>query len=251
MNAIARSLSLFRWDQFATLTYGSNAADKPSCDPPAPMVRRRMLFQWWRQIAESYGVPWDLFIAAAREECGEKGGREHWHSLVGGLYHVPGRGVVPSPNPTSDTFRLVNLWTARCGKSAGIADSRAYDARLSGVEYILKGLEGWNYSTLAANAYEVAKFDDFQADRQLILTPALIRWLSMRSRNRRHLKAREVKKLSRDRSAPGVSNSVPTPARFVHPADTSLPRRKKSKSFDLWKPGKAMPNVTRFLPESE
>lgn len=214
MNPVQRSLSLVRWDAFATLTFASNRENKPLA-VPSYWVRRRILFQWLRKVERSFGVPGGLLLFAAREERGEKNGRFHWHVLVGGLHHVAGRGLVPSPNPTADKFRLANLFR-QCGKSAGIVDVRSYDARLSGVAYILKGLEDWSYE--GANAYELAKFDESREGRELILAPEVFRHLALRSRNKRHQRARDGKIRSRDRSAPGVSSSVPTPARFPHHA---------------------------------
>lgn len=218
MNPVARALSLYPWDQFSTLTYGGNSGKNVE-RVPSWGDRRSMLLQWWRLIADSYGIPWDVFPAAGREEAGEKNGRLHWHCLIGGLHHVPGRGVIPSPNPKADKFRLINLWSGHCGASAGIADSRPYDARLSGAEYILKGLENLNFSSYAANAYELSKFDDSREGRELIVTPFVYRYLARRSRNRRHQKARDVNKRSRDRSSPGASKGVPSPTRFPHPHD--------------------------------
>jgi len=183
-----------------------------------------MLFQFWRKVAKSYGVPFHLLPAAAREERGEKGGRFHFHSLLGGLHHVAGRGVIPSPNPISDNFRIDKIWSKGCGKSGGMADCRAYDARLSGAEYIMKGLDGFDYSNLQANAYEAGKFNEDEEGRELILTPAMWRYIALRSRNRRHLKAQELKISSCDRSSRGVRSSVPLPTRFPHFADPTTRR---------------------------
>ncbi len=184
------------------------------------MIRRRMLFQWLRKIEQAFGIPEGLLVHLPREERGEKTGRFHWHVLVGGLYYVAGRGVVPSPNVRSDIHILEALWK-QCGRNAGFPDVREFDAQLSGVSYVLKGLEELEWSYAGANAYELAKFAEDQEGRELILAPAFLTAVDRKlSRNRRHRKARDVKRRSRDRSARGESSSgFVGPDRQAHPYD--------------------------------
>ena len=157
MNPLQSALNRTPWDVFSTATYESRTASGSPLKVPPFFVRRRMLKQWLVKISKAYSVPFEVLLWVAREERGEKNGRFHWHVLVAGLHHVVGRGVIPSPNPISDQHRLESLWR-QCGKSAGFPEVRAYDRRLSGVEYILKGLDDFgNFNPNVANAYEVGK----------------------------------------------------------------------------------------------
>jgi hypothetical protein len=217
MNPLQSAISRTRWEYFCTPTYESRDPQGNPLSVPAYYVRRRMLFEWLRKVASSFSCPWEYLLWIAREERGETNGREHWHVLLAGLNYVPGRGIVPSPNQQSDVFRLVNLF-AQCGLSAGICDVRPYDVRLSGADYIMKGLDGYDWTPWGANSYEGSKFvEDIEAERSLILAHAWVRHVAMRSRNRRDLRARDLKKVKRDRSTRGVSSSVPSPKRFPHP----------------------------------
>jgi len=219
---LVRALSRVPWDMFISPTYASSLANGNSLAVPTPPVRRCILFEFIRRINEAYNIPDGCLLYVAREEFGELNGRAHWHILLGGLHHIAGRGIRPSPNIKSDTYRLIALWK-KCGKSAGIVDSRAFDARLSGVDYIMKGLKYGDYSTDQANAYEMNKFCEDEEGRQLILAPSVLRYLALRSRNRRHQKARDMKLHRRDRSARGISNYV-KPDRLSHPYDDATTR---------------------------
>lgn len=250
MGPVATAASRLRWDAFCSLTYSSNRVRQTEEGAPA-WIRRRMLYEWFRKIERSFGIPKDFLCFLAREERGEEGGAFHWHALLRGLYHTPGRGAIPSPNPKSDSFRLMALWES-CGPAAGMARVREYDPRLSGVSYVLKGLEDFEFDHAGANAYELGKFAEDEADRQLILAPRFLVEVDRDgSRNRRHRKARELKIVSRDRSAPGALLTVAKPASLQHEYDTSPMRRPKKRRRDWsWKPGKADDNVLWEVPEA-
>lgn len=216
-DALGSAISRVPWDFFATPTYTSRTATGEFLSPPTSLIRERMFFQYIRQVEKAFSVPSGRLLYVGREELGEKNRRPHWHILFAGLYHTVGRGIQPSPNRTSDCHRLRHLWLNHCGKSAGFNVVRPYMARLSGVQYIMKGLEFGDYSSHGANSYEVQKFIEDQEGRKLIVAPSVFRYLALRSRNRRHLEARLIKDGKRDRSTRGIRGSVPTPQGFKHP----------------------------------
>jgi len=184
-----------------------------------------MFWSWIRKIEKAFGIPEGLLPFLAREERGEKRGRFHWHVLVCGLHYSTGRGIIPSPNINSDRFILEALWR-QCGDSAGFPDVREYDAQLSGAQYVLKGLEMAEWSYSGANAYELGKFCDEWGNRELILAPAFLVMVDRKqSRNRRHRKARDVKRRSRDRSARGENpGGFKGSDRLAHPYDDKTSR---------------------------
>lgn len=239
MGPIATAASRVTWEHFCSLTLKGKFLGETE-DGAAAHARRRILYAWFRKVEKAFGIPSGKLVFLAREESGEKTGRWHWHALLSGLYHVPGRGVIPSPNPKSDAFRIMALWE-QCGSGAGMARVREYDAQLSGVSYVLKGLENLEFSYAGANAYELGKFAEDVEGRQLILAPQFVAKVDRLSRrNRRHRKARELKVVSRDRSAPGALPSVRKPATFKHDYDsTPAPRPKKRRRDWSWKPGHA------------
>ncbi len=236
MSPIATAATRVPWQFFCSLTYESNLVGETE-DERTKWIRRRMLFQWVRKVERTFGIPKGKLVFLPREERGEKRGRFHWHVLLCGLYHVPGRGVVPSPNLTTDCFKLMSLWE-QCGNAAGMARVREYDTQLSGVAYVLKGLGFVNWDTEGANAYEVAKFNEDEEGRELILAPQFIAKVNrLCRRNRRHRKARELEVVSRDRSAPGALPTVRKPAKLKHEFDTTpKPHPKKRRRDWSWKP---------------
>jgi hypothetical protein len=196
------------WQFFATLTFSG------SPEPSGP-ARAKMLFTWLRKLARAYRLPWTGIFWLAREECGEIGGRVHFHVLVSGL---PPRAVSKSSN-----FALKNLWESIPG--GGIARVYVYDTRLSGVQYVMKGLEdgtGWQRNA-AGVAYEVGKFSAVEAKSEMLIPArALLRkWSRRVEPDRRHRKAREMRAHQRDRSHRGSSDKTWEPARFPHPADNA------------------------------
>jgi hypothetical protein len=106
----------------------------------------------------------------------------------------------------------------------------------------MKGLNGFDHwNPQSANQYELGKFDDELEERSLIVAPAWYRYISMRSRNRRHSRAAELKIVKADRSGRGQRKQAPAPKRFPHFADTGIiAKKKRSKTGDwTWKPGYA------------
>jgi len=216
-DGLVRAISRVPWEFFSTPTYTSRTEAGEFLAPPPSLVRDRMFFQYVRQVEKGFKVPNGRLLYVGREELGELNRRPHWHILFAGLNHSVGRGMLPSPNPTSDCHRLRHLWLNHCGKSAGFNVVRPYMARLSGVQYIMKGLEFGDYSNHGANSYEVGKFIEDQEGRKLIVAPSTFRYLALRSRNRRRLKARDIKAGRRDRSTRGIRDYMPVPQGFKHP----------------------------------
>lgn len=214
-------LSRIHWTLFSTLTFVGQ-------EVPRPQVRCKMLFQWLRQCAKLEGIPFELFVFLAREEQGEIGGRYHFHCLTGGSRSSLAQAGTPWGNVKSLAYAFENVWRNSCGKSAGIAQVRAFDPSLSGVSYVLKGLSD-EWSTIEANNFEVARFRDTgetvrvggqiaaRLDRQLIPARCLVRELVGSSSNRRRWKARVLKKEYRDRAESGNRQAQPSPSRLAHP----------------------------------
>ena len=196
------------WQFFATLTFSG------SPEPSGP-ARARMLFAWVRKICRAFDLPWTGIFWLAREEGGEIGGRFHFHVLVSGL---PPKAVT-----TSGNFILKNLWSGIPG--GGIARVYIYQPQLSGVQYVMKGLEDGTASVrnAAGVAYEVEKYSRQEAGSEMLI-PARA-WLEKCKRriepNRRQRKAREMRPHQRDRSHRGRRIETWEPARFPHPADTA------------------------------
>lgn len=165
------SLSLETWQYFVTLTYRSEDEGKNHVKVPDRDERRRMLFAFLRKVAEGSKknrdgkridkVHFSKLLWAVREERGEFRGRYHFHILISGL--PPGR------MNTVERFTIKHLWREVGG---GHSDVRVFDSQLSGVQYILKGLEVWSRSR--ANAYEMCKFDNSELGREVILANALL-----------------------------------------------------------------------------
>ena len=163
------SLSLETWQFFVTLTYRSEDEAKNHVKVPGIDERRRMLFAFVRKLAKGSKtnkegeriekVHFSKLLWACREERGEFKGRYHFHILISGL--PPGR------LNTAERFVIKSMWKAVGG---GFADVRVFDSQLSGVQYILKGLEVWSRSR--ANAYEMQKFDNSDTGREVILANA-------------------------------------------------------------------------------
>lgn len=182
MHPVAFHASLNRWQLFVTLTYESRDKAGNALKVPTEIERTRMLHAFIHQVAkgrkrDSHGkaidrVPSRFLRWIAREERGERKGRYHWHILLEGL--PPGR-----VNST-ERFVIKTIWNDVGG---GHSDVRAYDARLPGAMYVLKGLEGW--SQTHANAYEMGKFDEDQKDRRLILSASCVSHWGARSRDAR------------------------------------------------------------------
>ena len=137
LDSFAYSLARIRWDIFGTLTFRS----VPST--------RRAFGQVWRHLryaAELSEQRYSRLLLALRPELGELGGRFHFHYLLGGTQT---RNAITLAN------QLNYHWRGKAGGHS-IAEIRAYDHTLAGVEYVTKCLSS---GTLGANEYELRKFN--------------------------------------------------------------------------------------------
>lgn len=192
------------WELFATLTFKGAV--------PGQARRMCMLFAWLREVARQAKVSFPKLLWLARAELGEKGGRDHFHVLLSGL---PFSGVT-----TGQCFAAMAAWE---GLGGGYARCYIYDPQLSGVTYVMKGLEdsGPSARSAGAVAYEIGKYSRVESNPEMLI-PAracLRKWLARAELNRRHRKAREMTSHKRDRSTRGGSRTMAQPARLAHPAD--------------------------------
>jgi hypothetical protein len=174
MNPVAFNASLHAWEFFVTLTYESRDKHGNLLNVPNELERRKMLFAFLREVAkgnkrnkegtriESVTLRHLLFLA--REERGEVRGRYHWHILISGL---------PSSRiNVTECHVWKHIWK---GLRGGHSDVRLFETGLSGVSYVMKGLDEW--SRVNANAYELSKFSESQRDRMLILSDScFLQW---------------------------------------------------------------------------
>lgn len=191
-----------RWQLFATLTFASPV--------PGEAARVRMLFAWLRTISKTGGIKFPGLLWIARAEQGEVGGRHHFHVLITGLGPC---GVTPA-----FPFVTMAAWERLGG---GMARVYRYEARLSGVDYLMKGLEQLDTTAEGAQAYEFNKFAGVEAT-SLGLIPGhtlLAKWGVVADGNRGHRKARYSKAGLRDRSTRRSGRPMGKPMRFPHPAD--------------------------------
>lgn len=123
-------------------------------------MRGRLTFAFLREAAKVAGVPFRRLVWVLRHEFGERGGRSHYHWLLG----------CKEWNPTvGQMFYLNSLWDGmrRCGFSR----NHIYDQRLNGVEYVTKCLSSGG--TIGGDLYESSKFRN--ADSALTLANSLYR----------------------------------------------------------------------------
>lgn len=183
MNPVVFNLSLHRWQLFLTLTFDSHDRKTGAAKRvPKEADRRKMLFAFLHEAREGLKrsketgrrievIPWDELMWVAREERGELNGRHHFHILLDGI---------PSTRMNhTERFVLKAIWNSLGG---GFADVRMFDTRLSGVRYVLKGLEGWSQRN--ANSYEIRKFDEGHEDRTLIVAKACLEKWGRRTKQR-------------------------------------------------------------------
>lgn len=162
MNPYAYQASLYRWDFFVTLTYRSRDAAGNLLRVPPDGERKKMLYAFLHKVSKGkyrtragqrmHSVCWHKFVWLARAETGEQNGRHHFHLLIGGL--------PPERCNESEAWAIKTMWSDLGG---GFSDVRAYESRLPGVAYVMKGLDQWTHQ--GANAYELRKFDDSKQDR--------------------------------------------------------------------------------------
>ena len=142
-----RVIARMRWQLFITLTFRKSDVSN--------RVRARMLIAFLREVENATRVPPRRLLWCCREELGEKGGRLHFHLLMGGL---------PAGRVHMGTcFQLMRIWEKRIG--GGFARARLFDPMLDGVGYVLKGLSGEDF-------YESGKFSQ---KTQLMLCESCLR----------------------------------------------------------------------------
>lgn len=194
------------WQFFATLTFANPL--------PGVIARRRMLLAWLRVLARKLNCDILDLLWLAREEPGEIGGRPHFHVLLAGL---PLRVVLPMTN-----FFLAHAWRKLGG---GHPRCYIYDQRLSGVAYVMKGLEdgGFARRSSGAVAYEIGKYsraESFESPDMLIPARALLlKWKRHVEPNRRHRKAHEMKAHQCDHATRRGVRPMGRPTSLAHPAD--------------------------------
>lgn len=155
-----------RWSMFVTLTFAGVV--------PAPALGFALQRRWLDTVAGRilHETPESLFWLS-REELGERGGRMHYHVLIGELRDA-------SRVNKHTCFALMHHWEQvqlkRLG-TAGMARCRVFDPDMEGERYVLKGLDERGEWTLrGANTYELGKFSG-EAGRTVRLARSLVlRW---------------------------------------------------------------------------
>jgi hypothetical protein len=125
------------WQIFATFTYH---------DPLPPLHRCALLRQIIiGKVCKLTHTRFCRHFSLTRFEKGEIGGRLHNHVLFGNLK--------PGVHITELCLRVKEYWDVHYG----FARVWPYDCTLDGVQYVLKGLERYEYLT-EAQSYELRKF---------------------------------------------------------------------------------------------
>lgn len=133
---------------------------------PRLSVQYDMYYRWLYQVSKVCKVPYGRILMALRGENGERGGRHHFHSLLGG---------VATGNIMTLRSQMMRLWKITSGNAD--ADFRIYDRSLAGADYFCKALTGANeyelnkYSlaeetTLSKSVFRVVRTLDEMADRR-------------------------------------------------------------------------------------
>lgn len=154
----AYTLARIDWQLFTTHTYKNPM--------PRLSVQYDMYYRWLYQVSKVCKVPYGRILMALRGENGERGGRHHFHSLLGG---------VTTCNIMTLRSQMMRLWKITSGNADG--DFRIYDRSLAGADYICKALTGANeyelnkYSlaeetTLSKSVFRVVRTLDEMADRR-------------------------------------------------------------------------------------
>jgi hypothetical protein len=159
MNPEKHLLENVEWQFFCTFTFKTLKASEA--------VWLKMYFAMMREQADNFGVHFLKVLWVLRKEKGELGGRPHFHALIARL---PASGV-----SEATCFSFMRIWENHGG---GIARVRVYNSALSGVEYVLKGVDE-AYLNSGANWYELGKFGS-RCD--VMLSMSLIRHMQNRSR---------------------------------------------------------------------
>jgi hypothetical protein len=159
MNPEKHLLEHIEWQFFCTFTFkGLKTVET---------VWLKMFFSLLREEAGYLGVHFSKILWVLRREKGEATGRPHYHALIAGL---PASAV-----SESTCFSLMKMWERHGG---GIARVRVYNSALTGVEYVLKGVDE-AFTNAGANWYELGKFG-VRCD--VMLSVSLIHRVQNRSR---------------------------------------------------------------------
>ena len=159
MNPEKHLLENVEWQHFCTFTFKTLKVSEA--------VWLKMFFAMMRKQADNFGVHFLKILWVLRQEKGEKTGRPHFHALIAGL---------PASAVTEATcFSFMRIWENLGGGQARV---RIYDSTLSGVEYVLKGVDE-AFTNAGANWYELGKFGT-RCD--VMLSMSLIRHVENRSR---------------------------------------------------------------------
>lgn len=140
------------WGIFGSLTFGVAIPSAGAC--------RKQVFAHLYDSAKLLRVPFRRLVWAIRQEHGERGGRLHYHVLIGSYQ----ANITPG-----HCFTLNSMWENRRG--CGFARHHVFDKSLQGVAYVTKCLTG--DSTVAGDFYESAKFGFESSD--LTLSDSLLR----------------------------------------------------------------------------
>lgn len=133
------------WQVFGTLTF---AGVEPNL-----CASRKIVFAHLYRAAKLLRIPFPRLVWALRVERGEKGGRLHYHCLLGG---ADGKRVT-----LATCFVLNSLWERL--PRAGMARHRLFDRKQAGaVAYVASCLA--NGDTVGADFYESMKFGSIGSD---------------------------------------------------------------------------------------
>ncbi len=159
MNPEKHLLHTVGWQFFCTFTFKTLNVSEA--------VWLKMYFALMRKQADNFGVHFTKILWVLRKEKGEITQRPHFHALIAGL---PASAVTPAT-----CFSFMKIWESLRGGQARV---RVYDSTLTGVEYVLKGVDE-AYVNAGANWYELGKFG-MRCD--VMLSMSVIRHMQNRSR---------------------------------------------------------------------
>lgn len=181
---LAYSLSLLKWDIFATPTFRNPV--------PPERVGWALVWRHLHRVSEMLGVPYGVLLIALRSEHGELNDRFHFHYLL---------GRTRSSNLHTTAHQVAYDWHKATG---GHLECRVYDSALAGSDYIEGCLGG-------ANLYEIGKYN--RADK-LELSASVVRLVKRATRTirREDSTARHHEKTGECRT-PSMAAPVTEPCR--------------------------------------
>jgi hypothetical protein len=182
---LVHAISGIPFDALAHLTFKN----------PLPNGREvnALVGRFLRKAARMSHTHFERLDYVGRGEFGELGGRFHEHILLGNLG--------PISQLTSYLIELKDFWSAArldvgsfVGKVGDICQVWPYDSTLDGVDYVMKGLERYEFASEARN-YELTKFG---LTDQITVSDSLIKYVGQHER--RHCSA-TVKTLKQGETA--------------------------------------------------